>query len=233
MNPNRANLQHSLFMLAALCFSPSLGATTYVYTGAPYTLVENFTSPCGVGPCGDYLVGEMVTGQFTTTVPLGSNLVNQNVFPSVTSYSFSDGLVTYSSANPNSRVDNLVVSTDAMGRIVAFDVVVILWQTGSSPHVAGDRVARFLVTSSSFFDSTQNNAPCAGVITAPSGVPDACLFFFPDASTSLGDASAHGSFSVLGTPQVAVPALSGWATILLSLLVAGSLCFASRESKAR
>ena len=115
MNPNRANLQRSLFMLAALCFSPSLGATTYVYTGAPYTAVLNFTSPCGTGPCANYVVGERVTGQFTTTVPLGSNLVNQNVFPSVTSYSFSDGLVTYSSADPNSRVDNLVVSTQPIG----------------------------------------------------------------------------------------------------------------------
>lgn len=232
MNPHRANLQRSLFMLAALCVSPQGWATTYAYTGAPYTLVVNFTSPCGTGPCGNYVVGESVTGQFTTTVPLGSNLVNQNVFPSVTSYSFSDGLVTYSSADPDSRVDNLVVSTDAIGKIVAFDVVVMLWQTASSPHVAGDRVARFILNSSSV-DDTQNNAPCAAVVTAPSGVPDACVFFFPDASTSYGDAIAHGSFSVLGTPQAAVPALSGWATILLSLLVAGSLCFASRKSKAR
>lgn len=232
MNLNPANLQRSLFMLVAFCFSPGLGAATYAYTGAPYTLVVNFTSPCGAGPCGDYVVGERVTGQFTTAVPLGSNLVNQNVFPSLTSYSFSDGLVTYSSANPNSRVDNFVVSTDAIGRIVAFDVVVMLWQTGSSPHVAGDRVARFILSSPGV-DDTQNNAPCVAVVTAPSGVPDACLFFTPDASTSYGDAIAHGSFSELGTPQAAVPALSGWATILLSLLMASSLCFVSRESKAR
>ncbi len=232
MNPNCANLQRSLFVLAALCFSPSLGATTYVYTGAPYTAVFNFTSPCAIGPCANYVVGEKVTGQFTTTAPLGSNLANQNVFPSVTSYSFLDGLVTYSSADPNSRVDNLVVSTDAIGGIVAFDVVVMRWQSGSSPHVAGDRLARFFVSSSSV-DVTENNAPCAAVVTAPSGVPDACVAFAPDASTSFGDALAHGSFSVLGTPLAAIPALSGWATILLSLLVAASLCFAARESKAR
>ena len=210
------NLERLLLVLAALCFSPSLWATTYVYTGAPYTGVLNFTSPCGAGPCANYVVGEKIIGQFTTAAPLAPNLTNQNVFPSMTSYSFTDGIDTYSSANPNSRVDNLVVSTDASGTITAWDVVIMLWQTGTSPHSAGDRLARFNVTSSTP-DVTENNTPCAIVVTAPSGVPDACVVFTPDASTSFGDASTNGTWSILQEP---IPTLSESALFLLSLLVA-------------
>ena len=212
------NLKRSLLLVAALCVSPDVSATTYVYSGAPYTLVQNFTNPCGVGPCASYALGERISGQFTTFAPLAPNLVNQNVFPSVTSYSFADGVDVYSSANPNSRVDNFVFSTDASGTITSWNVIIMSWQTGTSPHAAGDRLARFDLISSTP-DVTENNTPCAAVVTAPSGVTDACVVFQPDTSTSFGDALTFGTWSV--SLQQPIPTLSKWTMLLLLALMAG------------
>ncbi len=155
------DLKRALLVFAAFCVSPGVSAATYVYTGAPYTLVQDFIAPCGAGPCANYALGEKITGQFTTAVPLAPNLSNQNVLPSVTSYSFTDGVDTYSSADLTARVDDFVASTDSSGNINAFDVMIIIWQTGTSPHTAGDRVARFRV-SSSFTDIAENDAPWRG-----------------------------------------------------------------------
>jgi len=216
------DLKRSLLIFAALCVSPGVSAATYVYKGAPYTLVQDFIGPCGAGPCANYALGEKITGQFTTAVPLAPNLSSQNILPSVTSYSFTDGVDTYSSADPNARVDDFVVSTDSSGNISAFDVKIIIWQTGTSPHTAGDRVARFDVSSSST-DITENDAPCVVVVIAPSGVSDACVTFAPDGSTSFGDAITHGAFSILAVPAPApIPTLSGWSMLLLSLFVTGT-----------
>jgi hypothetical protein len=213
------DLKRALLVFAAFCVSPGVSAATYVYTGAPYTLVQDFIAPCGAGPCANYALGEEITGQFTTAVPLAPNLSNQNVLPSVTSYSFTDGVDTYSSADPTARVDDFVASTDSSGNINAFDVMIIIWQTGTSPHTAGDRVARFRV-SSSFTDIAENDAPCVVVVTAPSGVSDACVTFAPDGSTSFGDAITHGAFSILAASAPGpIPTLSGWAVLLLSLFV--------------
>ena len=213
------DLKHSLFTLAVCCVSSTVSAASYVYKGAPYTLVQDFAGPCGEGPCANYVIGEKVTGQFTTAVPLAPNLSNQNILPSVTSYAFSDGVDTYSSADPNVRVDDFVVSTDSNGNISAFDVMLIIWQTGTSPHAAGDRVARFAV-SSSFEDLAENDAPCVVIVTAPSGASDACVTFAPDGSTSLSEANTYGAFSIVTAPAP-VPTLSGWAILSLFLFVAG------------
>jgi len=215
---NTMNLRRSLLLVAALCVSPGLSATTYIYSGAPYTLVQNFTNPCGAGPCANYSLGEKISGQFTTAAPLAPNLVNQNVLPSVTSYVFSDGIDIYSSANLNSRVDNFVFSTDASGMITSWNVIIMSWQTGTSPHAAADRLARFDLISSTP-DVTENNTPCAAVVTAPSGVTDACVVFMPDASTSFGDALTSGTWTVV--QQQSIPTLSKWTMLLLLVLITG------------
>ena len=136
----------------------------------------------------------------------------------MTSYSFSDGLDTYSSANSNSRVDNFVFSTDASGTITSWTVIIMSWQTGTSPHAEADRLARFHLISSTP-DVTENNTPCAAVVTAPSGVTDACVLFLPDGSTSFGDALTSGTWTVL--QQQPIPTLSKWAMLLLLVLTAG------------
>src|SRR5262249_17755117 len=165
------NLERSLLMLATVCLSSSLWAnTTYNYKGSAYTSTVNF-SACGIGPCANYALGGKITGQFTTASPLGPNLVHQNVLGSVTSYSFTDGINTYSSANTLARVFVFVVSTDSKGDITAFGITIYLWQTGTSPHAANDRSAGVaLADFLSGADSAFNNFKCVQVGVAPSGV---------------------------------------------------------------
>lgn len=219
------NLKRLLLALAALCLSPSLWATTYLYTGAPYTAVLNFTNPCATGPCANYALGEKISGQFTTAAPLAANLVNQNIYPMFTSYSFTDGINTYSSGNANSRVYQFQVSTDAGGNVTlgaADSLIIELWQTGSNPHSAGNRVATSEIFPSG--DLSFNNFNCALLGTSPfTGVLDNCAGAIADASSSQGASSAPGTWSILqaGVPTLAVPILSEWAMILLSLLVSG------------
>ena len=213
-----------LFALTAICVSPSLWATTYVYTGGPYTTSTNFTSPCGTGPCANFVLGQRVSGQFTTAVPLGPNLVSQNVFSSITSYSFADGISTYSSGNANSRIVQFRISTDAGGNITDSSISLELWQSGSSPHSVNDRVAWLPSGGTSGADITNNNDICALVgPSAFTGVTDTCQVINADPSSSSARASATGTWSTLVPPvqQQAIPTLSGWAMLLLSLLVIG------------
>jgi hypothetical protein len=155
---------------------------------------------------------------------LGPNLVHQNVLGSVTSYSFTDGINTYSSANTSARVFVFVVSTDSKGDITAFGITIYLWQTRTSPHAANDRsagiaLADFLSGAASAF----NNFKCVQVGVAPSGVADACVLGFPDGSTSDAVSASMGSFTTLQAQvQVQpVPTLSEWSMLLLLLLVPG------------
>ncbi|MBK7472175.1 MAG: hypothetical protein IPI73_17750 [Betaproteobacteria bacterium] len=79
-------------------------ATTYTYTGVAYSGISNF-SACATGPCRNYSAGARITGQFTTAAPLAANLAVGNILPQVTSYAFSDGLVTLASTDPVVRAN--------------------------------------------------------------------------------------------------------------------------------
>jgi hypothetical protein len=152
--------------------------------------------------------------------------VNQDVHASVTSYLFTDGINSYSSSNPNTRPDIFNISTNAAGNIIAAssEVQIKLWQSGSSPHTAGDRFAIFDVCSGCLpfgGDGAGNNGDCTAVGT--SIAPDSCVGGSADASTSQATAGSNGTWSTLAPPQQSssIPTLSEWALILLSLLVAG------------
>src|SRR5258706_9077400 len=151
-------------------------ATTYTYTGQVYTTFQDF-SVCSTGPCANYSPGSKVTGQFTTAAPLASNLAVGNIFPQVTSFSFSNGLHTLSSPDPNVRALRFAVGTDASGNITlaAGGIFIELWQTGSSPHVVGNRVA--LIDIGTTYDSSWNNAQCQAVGASTfTAVTDSCHF---------------------------------------------------------
>src|SRR5262249_7772435 len=111
-----------------------------------------------------------------------------------------------------------VFSTDASGMITSWNVIIMSWQTGTSPHAAADRLARFRLVSSTP-DVTENNTPCAAVVTAPSGVTDAWVFFIPHASPSFRDALTSGTWTVI--QQQSIPTLSKWTMLLLLVLIAG------------
>ena len=91
--------------LLGLLHSPTLWgqAKAYIYTGPVWESFDNFKEPCAAGPCANYPMGSRATGRFTTAAPLASNLTPVNILPQVISFSFSDGLNTYSSIDPNVR----------------------------------------------------------------------------------------------------------------------------------
>jgi hypothetical protein len=81
-------------------------AETYTYTGNDF---QSATSP--------YTLSDFVSGFFTLASPLGDSLALGAITP--TSYSFSDGVQTFSSASPPSGV-TFKVGTDASGNIDAW-----------------------------------------------------------------------------------------------------------------
>jgi hypothetical protein len=178
-------MKRFMFALAGCCLSSYLSAQTtiYTYTGLPLTRL-NFTAPCGTGPCANFPAGATITGSFVTANPLPGGLSAANIYPSVTGYSFTDGINTYSSANPNSRVQGFLVNTDAGGNITAFGIAIGIWQTGSSPHAVSDRVAAFQLNTVTPSIGAVNNDRCTAVGVSSAGVTDSCSTGTADASTS-------------------------------------------------
>jgi hypothetical protein len=86
-------------------FQSAARAETYTYTGNAF---ESATSP--------YTLTDFVSGFFTVASPLGDSLALGSFTP--TSYSFSDGVQTFSSASPPSVT--FKVGTDASGNINAW-----------------------------------------------------------------------------------------------------------------
>ena len=218
------NLRRLLVMAAALSVAPNLWAQTYTYTGNTYTSFGDFTSPCGTGPCENYAAGQKISGKFTTASPLAPNLTNANIFPNVTSFSFTDGVNTYSSADSNSRALEFQATTDPSGNITDWHLQLDHWQSGSNPHTAGSRVA--ILDTNLGSDTGVNDAPCGTVYTSPvTGVADTCGAYGVDASTSFaGTLTSPGSWAfsgVVAPPPVTTPTLSDGAILLLSLLMAG------------
>jgi len=171
--------------------SPSAQTTTYSYVGPAATTFVDFTAPCGTGPCANFPPGTQLTGQFTTAAPLPANMSGSNISSLVTSFSFTDGLNTYSSADPGVRVYNFTVATDAGGNVTLIntsEIVVERWQTGTSPHAAGDRYSLAILWALHPGGVSHNNAGCTKVSTSFAGVPDTCTVEAPDASTSTATA---------------------------------------------
>lgn len=232
-------MKRRLFVLASLLglfLSPNLWAqtTTYTYTGSVRTAFANFTSPCAIAPCANFAPGSKLTGQFTTAAPLASNLAFGNILPQVTSYSFTDGLYTYSSADPNMRAYVFGVSTNASGNLVTVGINLQLWQTGSSPHVAGNRWANAVIGTTQ--DESFNNQFCTTTGASPvTSVVDACTAGGSDASTSDGAALVAGTWVTSSGPPppaaapVATPTLSFWAMVLLSLITVALAFHALRK----
>ena len=197
-------MKTSLAMLFAL-IQASAWATTYTFASGNYTTVTNFTA-CATGPCANYTTSMQTSGSFTTAAPLAANLANQNIFAQVTSFSLSDGIVTYSSADPNSRVYSFVVSTNAAGQITSSQIVLEEWQ--STPHTPPSRVAILELIASTA--SAFNNTACTADTTSPAGVADTCTAAIVDASGS----SAQSTVLTSNIPNV--PTVGEWGLVCLA-----------------
>lgn len=188
---------------------------TYAPTVANYTTVTDFTS-CPVGEtCTNYTTAMNQSGSFTVATALAPNLSNTNIAASVTSYSFSDGINTYSSANASDRIYRFTVTTDGAGNITSAQILLEKWLAGTSPHSSGDKFSYISVGSLSV-----NNGTCTTVGASLAGIADSCLA--EGGGTGRSQASAPAASWVRITPSqpVSVPTLSEWAMIIMASLMA-------------
>jgi hypothetical protein len=218
-------------VMATRAMATGGGPTIYSFTTANYTIAQTFTSPCAAGPCANYTTAMKFTGSFTTATPLAANLFDSEIAAQITSYSFFDGINTYSTTNPNARIYEFVISTDAGGQITDAEAYLESFQSGSTPHSPGDRVAVLEIIGGTFV-LPLNDALCTGVQTSPfSGVANTCVDFSSDSASSEAN-GRDGTWSVATVPTVqSVPTLGQWGTISLAalLLLFGWLWLRRRE----
>lgn len=204
----------AIFLLVA--GAPAV-AETYAATAGNYTVFTNFTAPCGVGACANYLNTMSASGTFTTAAPLPANLVVQPVRPLITAFRFTDGLTIYDSSDPNVRVRRADVSTNASGSVTAADFLIQRWQTGGV-HGPGDRLDQVRIANGS--TTGLHNLTCNTVVPVVID-PDACFSVNLDASTSRADGpGAPFALAVLAAALAAVPTLGTWALLVLAGVMA-------------
>jgi len=153
-------------------------------------------------------------GSFTTATPLAANLSAQNIAPQLIAYSFSDGLVSYSMTDPNSRVYDFSVSTGPSGQITSSTTIVLEeWQSVS--HTPPSRVAILEFLGSGTTVQAYNNTACNSDGVSPAGTADSCLAALADASAS--SATGAGAWTV---GALTVPTLGDCELFLLAAFLA-------------
>jgi len=209
--------QFLLGLVALLATASAFAATTYTYTGPAYTTAT-----------GTFTTSMNVTGSFTTATPLAPNF-SGDITGQISSYSFSDGLHTYTSSDANGRIYQFLISTDPSGSINAWQITVEAWLSPTSPHSVGD-LFNFVQTLSSVGDFGYDTIPCTDVGVSPAGVADTCIG--ASLGTEAGTASgANGSWT-RQTSATSIPTLSEWGMITLaSLLALGTVLTLRRQRK--
>ena len=106
-------------------------AATYQFTSDPYsTFVPSSPNP--------FVSGMRIAGTVVTSAPIGPNLVMQDVSGLITSYSFTDGVHTFTHVNSiiNSPLNGggFLVSTDASSNVTYVQVVIM---SPLTPHTVG------------------------------------------------------------------------------------------------
>lgn len=101
-------------LAACILTLPSMASPVYTYT---YTgnLFEAASSPYN-------MTTDAVDGSFSLSSPLGDNLVDDSITASISSYSFTDGVQTFSSSSSPATEETFEVSTSATGAIIAWSV---------------------------------------------------------------------------------------------------------------
>lgn len=228
-----AGLASAAAMMLAASGGALAQATTYTanVTG-PYTLINNFTAPCALGPCQNYNAAMTPTASFTTSTPLAANLVGSNIAASVASFSLADGINSYLSTDPAVRLHTINVSTDGTGAIVAASVLVERWLTGTSPHAVSDRFSYIQLGAATL--AATHNSSCANVGVSPAGAADSCLGETVQTSRSVaGNAPiTWSSAAAVSASPVPVPTTSDWsiAGMVALLSLAGFAALRPRRS---
>ena len=196
-------MRRLVFLIFALA-NMSAFATTYSYSGNPYTVFTNHE----IGTVADYTPSMRVSGWFSTAAPL-VNFGPANAAGLVTAYEFSDGINTIRSSDPNARMSSFQVITDGSGSITDVLITVEVWASGSFPHTIGNRYNRIVLMTSAG-DSGQNLFVCGTVGTSSdTSVADVCLLTFPQSprNHSAAISSVPGTWAILNNSGVAASAI--------------------------
>jgi hypothetical protein len=222
-------LRHFL-LLAAVSVPGLSAAVTYTYAGANYSHFIPFTS-CTIGTCANFTTSMNVQGSFTTSVPLAANLTFQDISAQLLSYSFTDGLDTFTNTDPNTRIWFFTVSTDGVGRISYYAVTIQVWKSGTSPHQPSDRISFLAFTSNQGGNSdVAHNIPCISISAADT--PDTCVQFSNDAATS--NAAEIGNLAfIVGPPGVDPPAPVPALSVLAMAVLAATLAWIAWSAMSR
>lgn len=217
-----------LAFLAAALIQASAWAATYTYVGPPYSAanLHNYTNCIpGFGSCGAYTAAMAQTGSLSVAVPLPGSLNFTDITAQITSFSFSDGLTTYSSGDPQVTLVSVMATT--VGGVLDFDVTVQRWQT-PAPHAQGDHIDTMSVHVAGGHNAECQTSP---VLTAQ-GATMCGTTYVGDVYSSWHDSNAAGVWTLAAVPPAvptSVPTLSEWGWILLAGLL-GALGLRQRRT---
>ncbi len=214
---SRSNLTFGC-MLVANRLSTQASATTYTLSPVAYTTGT-----------GSYSSATGATGWFTTTNPLPPNLTDARIANGsgglgyVSSWSFNDGVFTYTDANSGPLSGNggfFRVSTDGSGAIVALGIDLVSPPIYSTPGQTFYRLDMFAMPGNPNHYVDAGLFTCSGA--SPIGQP--CGTFFASGNNhALSSATPQFVAGAAPPPvQVAVsaPALSRWSLFALAGMLA-------------
>lgn len=211
----KSHFQRWISAAAILFFAGWAHAQPTVHTATSagnYTSKLDYTT-CATGPCQNFTLAMGVSGSFTTASPLAGNLAGASIPALVTSFNFSDGLTTYSSADPATRIYIFQVTTNAAGAVTDAAIVLNRWETGLSPHAANDRTSLMAITGTA---QAGRNYRCLATGTSPAGAADSCDIETADSGAS----EASGARISWSSAAVAsIPTLSQWGLIIMSSIL--------------
>ncbi|WP_156362861.1 IPTL-CTERM sorting domain-containing protein [Xylophilus sp. Leaf220] len=214
-SPQTHSMKKTAAIFSLLFIKAAFGAT-YTYNGANFNSVMNFTAPCNVPVCTAVSTAMRFTGTFDIA-PLPPNLNAAPIPTQLQSFSFTDGNLTFTSADPKVRVRVARASTNAQGQLTGFIFDFQRWQSPGTSHViVTDRYDNLSISSTSL--NAHYNQFCFAIGPAiDTGVADSCNVQGTDTSSSRGNSNA-GTLS--GQQISSIPTLNEWALASLGLLIA-------------
>jgi hypothetical protein len=120
-------------LLAAVLVSPSIADVTYTYTGEDFTY-SSFPSPSPGPTTSDHLSGTVTLSAALPPSTADNLLALPPVPPTLVSFSFTDGVTTWTSGN-GLPLTSLTLTTDATGTITAWLVVLNGWYLPPPPPI--------------------------------------------------------------------------------------------------
>jgi hypothetical protein len=196
-----------IVLVSLVAFAPLAAATTYQFTSPTYTFAS-----------GSYTTAMRLTGTLTTAVPLPPNMPYSSVEPLATSWSFFDGLVTYTNLN-TSDFEGFFVATDANGDISQWGLDNL---TPAAPNTVGEIIDVVYIAQSGGGAAGGYHATCVAVSGA--GVCNAYTALY------LGIVEgSSGSWATVRPPAATpAPVADPLALGLLALLMVALACRAYR-----